>query len=81
MCLCTYVDSEGPDQHQSAQSYQDLLCPLIESLGTVEHKEVLLNVFKQAPMGKPKSGCFTLVLLNLDIPCLCKHCRARSVGF
>ena len=23
----------------------------------------------------------TLVLLNLDIPCLCKQCRARSVGF
>ena len=23
----------------------------------------------------------TLVLLNLDIPCLCKQCRSRSVGF
>ena len=23
----------------------------------------------------------TLVLLNLDIPCLSKHCRSRSVGF
>ena len=23
----------------------------------------------------------TLVLLNPDIPCLCKQCRARSVGF
>ena len=23
----------------------------------------------------------TLVLLNPDIPCLCKHCRSRSVGF
>ena len=22
----------------------------------------------------------TLVLLNPDIPCLCKHCRSRSVG-
>ena len=23
----------------------------------------------------------TLVLLNPDIPCLCKQCRSRSVGF
>ena len=23
----------------------------------------------------------TLVLLNMDIPCLCKQCRSRSVGF
>ena len=22
-----------------------------------------------------------LVLLNLDIPCLCKQCRSRSIGF
>ena len=25
--------------------------------------------------------CLTLVLLNPDIPCLCKQCRSRSVGF
>ena len=23
----------------------------------------------------------TFVLLNLDIPCLCKQCRSRSIGF
>ena len=23
----------------------------------------------------------TQILLNLDMPCLCKQCRARSVGF
>ena len=23
----------------------------------------------------------TLVLLNPDIPCICKQCRSRSVGF
>ena len=28
------------------------------------------------------SSCFlTLVLLNPDMPCLCKQCRSRSVGF
>ena len=26
-------------------------------------------------------SCLTLVLLNSDIPCLCKQCRSRSVGF
>ena len=26
-------------------------------------------------------SCLTLVLLNPDIPCLCKQCRSRSVGF
>ena len=25
--------------------------------------------------------CHNLVLLNPDIPCLCKQCRSRSVGF
>ena len=25
--------------------------------------------------------CLTLVLLNPDIPCLCKQCSSRSVGF
>ena len=27
------------------------------------------------------STLLTLVLLKLDIPCLCKQCRSRSVGF
>ena len=27
------------------------------------------------------NSILTLVLLNLDIPCLCKQCRSRSVGF
>ena len=30
---------------------------------------------------KSSDDCLTLVLLNLDIPCLCKQCRSRSVGF
>ena len=28
-----------------------------------------------------RNRTLTLVLLNLDVPCLCKQCRSRSVGF
>ena len=31
--------------------------------------------------GSPFPLHLTLVLLNPDIPCLCKQCRSRSVGF
>ena len=32
----------------------------------------LLKIYKKS---------LTLVLLNLDMPCLCKQCKSRSVGF
>ena len=31
--------------------------------------------------GKSVDNYLTLFLLNLDMPCLCKLCRSRSVGF
>ena len=49
----------------------------------------LMNLFNLAllwcPFGwwqlKPFSVTLTLVLLNLDVSCLCKQCKSRSVGF
>ena len=38
---------------------------------------------KHAEQSQTAKKVLTLVLLNLDIPCLCKQCtcRSRSVGF
>ena len=48
--------------------------------------EVLLmsthNICFYGELKKFSQNCYhILLLLNLDIPCLCKHCRSRSVGF
>ena len=37
--------------------------------------------FRQALTCDGPRGILTLVLLSPDIPCLCKQCRSRSVGF
>ena len=47
-------------------------------------KEELISDSEVVPMRTHKisfGAKLTLVLLNLDIPCLHKQCRSRSVGF
>ena len=62
-----YADNEG--------TCQQILCIhavwLEPSLPT--YTDTIYIDCKEAPL--------TLVLLSLDIPCLCKQCRSRSVGF
>ena len=54
-------------------------------------KSIDMFLIKKMPYTNKKSALYgamcthwcilTLVLLSPDIPCLCKQCRSRSVGF
>ena len=53
-----------------------------EGLGpSTQEFEELKETVKNMNCKLKNSLYLTLVLLNQDIPCLCKQCRFRSVGF
>ena len=63
-------------------------CVLASTLVSMIFSAMLTDAFQDVDKGIPIRYCFdgklfnlTLVLLNPDIPCLCKQCRSRSVGF
>ena len=43
--------------------------------------EVMYLKYYDYSMSQVPEPLLTLVLLNPDIPCLCKQCTSRSVGF
>ena len=46
-----------------------------------DYDDIYYTVTHYSPQQMVHQSTLTLVLLKLDIPCLCKQCRSRSVGF
>ena len=95
--LCIKFQSHTPilskDKHRNQKCYVrdgtdgrtdsgDTICPQVENGGGImtlnEQLGRDLNITLKWPQ---KEQILTLVLLNPDIPYLCKQCRSRSVGF
>ena len=79
----------GTDLHDSEPSHPQLTKQRSNTMGQPEQNHIEITKAslqsRPRPSVKNPSGIhfldLTLVLLNPDIPCLCKQCRSRSVGF
>ena len=71
------ASNEYPQHMFSLRNKKDI------SIFRMKNASYLLLCYTQRQSTHQCCQCFdlTLVLLNLDIPCLCKQCRSRSVGF
>ena len=52
-----------------------------ERVGEQKSKQEDTKVVSRVKFAEKVRSVLTIVLLNPDVPCLCKQCRSRSVGF